>query len=59
MIRPNSKMSEMSEQDLIDTFAWTDTQRVKSGPNKGSVKLSAARLGDRILAEASARGISL
>ena len=58
MIRPNTPAAAHADQDLIDTWAWIDTQRVKSGASKGCVKLSAAKLGDRILAEASRRGIS-
>lgn len=56
MIRPNSPTAQLSDADLADTWAWIATQRVKSGPSKGCVKLAAAKLGDRILAEAKARG---
>lgn len=58
MIRPNTAVTAHADQDLIDTWAWVNTQRVLSGPNKGYVRLSAAKLGDRILAEASRRGIA-
>jgi hypothetical protein len=59
MIATNRPVSQMSDTDLIETWVWIDTQRVKSGPNKGIVKLSAARLGDRILKEASCRNLHL
>ena len=57
MIRPSTPVQKHTDQDLIDTWAWIDKQRVKSGANKGHVKVSAAKLGDRILTEAKGRGI--
>jgi len=57
MINPNTFPAKMADTDLIDTWGWIDSQRVKSGPSKGCVKLSAAKLGDKILAEARKRGI--
>lgn len=59
MVRPNSPLASHSDQDLADTWLWIDSQRVKSGSSKGCVKLSAARLGDRIIAEARKRGLRL
>jgi hypothetical protein len=59
VIRPNTPVAQHADQDLVDTFAWLDTQRVKSGPAKGCVRLDAARLGDRIIAEAKRRGLRL
>jgi len=59
MIITSRPVSQMSDIDLIDTWVWIDTQRVKRGPSKGCVKLAAAKLGDRILAEASRRSVRL
>ncbi len=59
MIATNRPVSQMSDTDLIETWVWIDTQRVKRGPNKGHVTLFAARLGDRILTEASRRNVRL
>ena len=59
MIISTRPVSQMTDIDLLDTWLWIDTQRVKSGRNKGHVKLSAAKLGDRIITEVGRRGVRL
>lgn len=52
-------LSTLSDQTLVQTWLGIDAQRVKRGRSKGCVKLKAAKLGDRIIAEAKIRGLRL